>query len=73
MEPNYANYSYNELLEALETIDHHAYPERVDSIKARLATLTQNSTSASKLRTALAHLFAETTKILASYYFYLVR
>lgn len=47
MEPNYANYSYNELLEVLETIDHHAYPERVDSIKARLATLTQNSTSAS--------------------------
>jgi len=47
MEPNYANYSYNELLEVLETIDHHAYPERVDSIKARLATLTQHSTSAS--------------------------
>ncbi len=39
MEPNYANYSYNELLEALETIDHHAYPDRVNSIKARLATL----------------------------------
>ncbi len=43
MEPNYANYSYNELLEALETIDHHAYPDRVNNIKVRLATLDEHN------------------------------
>ena len=50
MEPNYANYSYNELLEALETIDHHAYPDRVNSIKARLATLDDNNGNVSPSR-----------------------
>ena len=47
MEPNYTNYSYNELLEALETIDRNAYPERVNSIKVSLATLDKESDSVS--------------------------
>ncbi|MDP2594533.1 hypothetical protein [Alteromonas stellipolaris] len=47
MEPNYANYSYRELLEALESIDREAFPGRVNSIKARLATLDKESDSVS--------------------------
>ncbi|MDO6566417.1 hypothetical protein Q4561_05060 [Alteromonas sp. 1_MG-2023] len=47
MEPNYDNYSYRELLEALESIDCDAFPGRVNSIKARLATLDEESDSVS--------------------------
>ena len=36
MEPNYKNYSVDELCEALDSIDKQAYPERVESIKAEL-------------------------------------
>ena len=32
MEPNYKNYSVDELCEALDSIDKQAYPERVESM-----------------------------------------
>ena len=36
MEPDYKNYSVDELCESLDSIDKQAYPERVESIKAEL-------------------------------------
>lgn len=36
MKPNYENYSYKSLLEALNSIDKNAYPERVVEIKSRI-------------------------------------
>lgn len=36
MKPNYKNYSYKSLLEALNSIDKNAYPERVVEIKSRI-------------------------------------
>tara|TARA_Y100001956_G_C3996871_1_gene131740 strand:+ start:160 stop:567 length:408 start_codon:yes stop_codon:yes gene_type:complete len=36
MEPDYKNYSVDELCEALNSIDKQAYPGRVESIKAEL-------------------------------------
>lgn len=36
MEPDYKNYSVDELCEALDSIDKQAYPGRVESIKAEL-------------------------------------
>lgn len=36
MEPDYKNYSVDELCEALDSIDKQAYPDRVESIKTEL-------------------------------------
>lgn len=36
MKPNYEDYSYKSLLEALNSIDQNAYPERVTEIKSRI-------------------------------------
>lgn len=36
MEPDYKNYSVDELCESLDSIDKQAYPERVESIQAEL-------------------------------------
>ena len=36
MEPDYKNYSVDELCESLDSIDKQAYPERIESIKAEL-------------------------------------
>ncbi|MBR9792968.1 MAG: hypothetical protein GYB58_14575 [Gammaproteobacteria bacterium] len=36
MEPDYKNYTVDELYEALDSIDKQAYPERVESIKTEL-------------------------------------
>ncbi|TLX47368.1 hypothetical protein C1E24_08410 [Pseudoalteromonas phenolica] len=43
MEPDYAHYTYRELLEALESIDKEAYPARVEALELRLKTWSEET------------------------------
>ncbi len=54
-EPNYDNYSLEELQEALATIDDYAFPERSDKIRAKIKGLQRNKTLPVKENRAEAH------------------